>query len=96
MQPIIYIAGQVTGLPITEVQQRFAAKQLELQAQGYQIVNPTQLVPPNTEWQPAMKLCIAALLNCTHIYFLTSWKHSKGAILERTIATQLGLNIIYE
>lgn len=36
----IYIAGRVKGLPIDQVEQMFAKRQQELEAQGFEVINP--------------------------------------------------------
>jgi hypothetical protein len=43
-----------------------------------------------------MKEDISALLTCDAIYLLKNWGDSRGARIERAIALELGIKIIYE
>jgi len=95
--PKIYIAGKVTGLPIKEVTEKFKVVQKELESNGYEVVNPIEVVgDPETSWKKAMKLCIAALVQCNSIYMLPCWEQSKGATIEYNLAKALGLRILKE
>lgn len=99
MSKKIYIAGKVTGLPIAEVTMKFGRAQKELEAQGYEVVNPLQVVSEqgdgwHTDWQTAMRLCIKALMDCDGIYLLEDFDQSKGARLEQRIARELEIEII--
>ena len=90
----VYIAGKVTGLPYTEVYAKFKAKQLELEADGYEVVNPCEITPADAEWQAAMRICIKALVQCDSICLLPDWYLSDGAKVERSLALTLGLTTI--
>ena len=46
---LIYIAGKVTGLPDDQVQAKFRAAQAKLEAQGYSVINPFELVKSYNE-----------------------------------------------
>lgn len=96
-KPKIYIAGKVTGLKIEDVTEKFKSVQKELEADGYEVVNPIEVVQdPNTSWKNAMKLCIAALVQCNSIYLLPCWEDSKGAQVEYNLAKAIGLRILRE
>lgn len=93
----IYIAGKVTGLPKDEVIQKFAEAQKQFEAYGYEVVNPIEVVNDwEMEWKEAMKLCIAALMECDAIYLLNDYKESKGALLEKQIAKAMNIKNIVE
>ena len=48
----IYLAGKVTGLPIHEVTMKFGSKQKQLEAKGYEVINPLELVSKHGQgWQ---------------------------------------------
>lgn len=92
MKKRVYIAGKVTGLPIHEVTMKFGAVQKALEAQGYEVVNPLEVVGDfNCDWRTAMKKCIAALVECNIVIFLPCFTESKGATLEYQIAWGLGI-----
>ncbi|TWP31908.1 DUF4406 domain-containing protein [Apibacter muscae] len=91
----IYIAGKVTGLTYSQAYNNFKKIEDQLQANGFQVVNPMNIVPKETtSWHEAMKICIKALMECDGIYLLSNWKESSGAKLESELASKLALNFI--
>lgn len=46
-------------------------------------------------WEDYMRVCIAELVNCTHIIFLPGHEKSRGCETELYIAERLGLAIFY-
>ncbi len=104
----IYLAGKVTGLPHEQVVEKFKRKQEELEAQGFDVINPVSLleninmlradegVEPFTEWHEIMQMCICFLCGgCHEIHMLPCWQDSKGATLERDIALRVNIPIVY-
>lgn len=102
----IYIAGQITGLPYRETFDRFRRVERQLHREGHFTVNPMTAagtakvddagtVTPEG-WADYMKRDIALLLSCDAIYLMNNWKLSRGARLEQFIATELGIERIYE
>lgn len=87
----IYIAGKVTGLNYCEAFTEFKKIEKGLIAQGYEVINPLEIVPSNSSWEDAMKICIRELTSCYAIYLLPNWHQSRGAKLEARIASELGL-----
>jgi Domain of unknown function (DUF4406) len=93
---LIYIAGPMTGYKDMNFP-AFNEKEIELIFDGWHTVNPVAINPdPATPWLECMKRDLRALLMCDAIYMLRGWKDSKGASLEHHIATELGLEILYE
>lgn len=86
-----YIIGAVTGLDTEEVRNKFAAAEERLKNMGMVPVNPINFVPENLAWEPAMKMCIKALVECDAVFLLSDWQQSKGGVLEVSIARNLGL-----
>jgi hypothetical protein len=87
----VYIAGKVTGEKYAECVKKFSSRAEILRAQGYEVVNPMEIVPEGTGWKDAMKLCISELMNCDAYYMLPDWRYSKGAKIELQLALALDL-----
>ena len=92
----IYISGKISGIE-NEAPELFAKAELELQAKGFETVNPIALNHNHDKsWHSYMKEDVKALCECDVIYMLNNWTDSKGAIIEHTIAMYLGLKVQYE
>lgn len=94
----IYIAGKITGCNAYDAEQKFAKAEGMLRDCGHKPVNPMAKVSEqeNYSWADYMKEDIPLLLACDAIYLLPDWADSKGARLEKIIAEELGLEMIYE
>lgn len=90
----IYIAGKVTGEPLAECTMKFGQAQKELEALGFEVVNPLAVVGDfQSPWESAMKKCIKALVDCDGMVILPCWQDSKGAKIERQLAWDLNITI---
>lgn len=87
----VYIAGKVTGEEYENCVNKFKKRAEILRNQGYSVVNPMEIIPPNTDWRTAMKICVNELIDCEYIYMLPGWRDSKGAKLEYQLAQELDL-----
>jgi hypothetical protein len=94
----IYISGQITGLDYADAYQRFEQAEKQLKDENWdEIVNPMKLNHEHDKtWENYMLVDIKALFECDAIYMLNNWCNSKGARIERSIAIEMGLEIIYE
>lgn len=96
MKSKIYIAGPMTGIPEHNYP-AFNAAAAELQGLGWTVVNPADHGEiADFEWSDYLRLDICKLARCTDIYLLRGWPQSKGATLEYTIASALGMPIHFE
>jgi hypothetical protein len=96
MKRKIYIAGKVTGLPQDEVIEKFAIVQKEIEALGFEVINPLKVVGDwNTPWTYAMRKCIKALVDCDAVYLLPCHIHSTGAKIEFKLAFDLNIPFYY-
>jgi hypothetical protein len=97
----VYIAGPMTGYPEFNYP-AFHDAAVRLRDRGFEVVSPAELNPIDAGleineqyyavlYPSFLKRDIAALLECDHIYLLDGWEKSKGATLERHIATVLGI-----
>lgn len=92
----VYIIGKVTGMPYKECIKKFKDREAELNRAGYIAINPMRLVPKNTPWHEAMRICLAAMIQCYGVNPLDDWKDSRGGMLEMHLAQELKMNIMYK
>lgn len=90
----VYIAGKVTGLPYDEVYEKFRTCQLKLEANGYLVINPCDMISKNENWDTAMLLCLHLIQFADYITLLPDWVESKGARMEKEVATLIGLQFL--
>ena len=92
----IYISGKISGIE-NEAPELFAKAEKELQAKGFETVNPMTLNHEHDKsWHSYMKEDVKALCECDEIFMLSNWTDSKGAIIEHTIAMYLGLKVQHD
>lgn len=95
MKQKIYIAGKVTGLERSVVEKNFNTLKEYFTQKGFEVVSPIDIVTdPATEWKAAMKICIAALIDCDFIYPMSNTCDSKGAMIELDIAKALDILVL--
>ena len=87
----IYIAGQITGLPIAEARKNFAEAEAKLKAMGYETVNPMDLerYHQDKEWIDYMIESLHLLRDCDGIYLMDNYVFSNGAKIERLAAISM-------
>ncbi|HBO4545378.1 DUF4406 domain-containing protein [Pseudomonas paraeruginosa] len=91
----IYLAGPMTGLPEHNFP-AFHAEAARLRSLGYQVENPAEHgVIDGFEWADYLRLDLQKLLTCQAIALLPGWMDSKGARLEFTVATNLGMRALH-
>ena len=91
----VYIAGPMTGLPDFNYP-AFHAEAARLRAAGFEVENPADNPhPPCGSWAGYMRMAIRQISHCDAVAFLPGWNSSRGARLERRIALDLGLSVIY-
>lgn len=92
----IYISGKISGIE-KEAEAIFEKAENELLLLGYEVVNPMKIKHDHDlSWSSYMKEDLKAMLCCQAVYMLSNWQDSKGATVERQLAGQLGLKIIYQ
>lgn len=90
----VYIAGKVSGLPYSEVYIKFRTASLKLEAAGYSVINPVELVAEDADWIQAMRICISFLPHADYIYLLPDWQDSNGAKVEKQLADVLKIDVL--
>ena len=92
----LYLPAPMTGLP-NSTRPAFHAAAAALRGAGYEVINPAELDEsgPITHpdgpraWPRYMRRDIPHLCKCDALAMLPGWEQSKGARLERSIATAL-------
>jgi Domain of unknown function (DUF4406) len=95
MNRTVYVAGKITGLPKTDVRQKFDLVATQLRELGYRVVNPSPGADDNRTWDEAVRMEIKKMLECDELHMLPDWQESRGAQLERDIALRLGMEVVY-
>jgi len=87
---IIYISGPMSGYPEHNFP-AFHDAAARLRAQGYDVINPAEIEQPDLSWEACMRKDIAELMRADAIALLPGWQRSRGARMEVTIASLLGM-----
>ena len=91
---IIYISGQITGLPFHIAAGRFAIAARRLSDLGHYPVNPIYNgLPRYATWAEHMRADLAALRACEGVCMLHGWERSRGARIEYRAALKRGMPI---
>jgi hypothetical protein len=93
----VYISGKMSGLQDLGFP-AFNRAAASLRASGYEVVNPAELDAQDAgpmEWHEYLRRDITHLVTCDAIALLSNWSDSKGARLEKHIAEQLGMRVIF-
>lgn len=90
----IYIAGKISGEDLASCTMKFGKVQNELETQGFEVLNPLEIVGTwKITWEDAMKKCIAALITADAVVLLPDFKESKGAMIEEKLASDLNIRV---
>lgn len=93
----VYISGKITGLPITEAEERFKDAEELISALNLTPVNPLKNgLPRHSSWEEHMAKDIELLKQCEAIFMLENWEDSRGAKIEYDFAIGSGKTIMYE
>lgn len=95
MNKTAYVAGKISGLPKTDVRDKFRLFTRQLQEAGYIVVNPVAVHDDTRSWDDAVRCEIKKMLECDEVHLLPDWQESRGAQLERDIALRLGMQVVY-
>jgi hypothetical protein len=99
---IVFISGKYRGKDYQEIEANIQlAKQaaIELWKQGYAVICPHLNTAhfdgfcPDEVW---LEGDIEIMKRCDAVYFLNNWGQSQGSIKEHKIATDMGLELIYQ
>lgn len=89
-----YVAGPMTGLPEFNYP-AFHAEAERLRVLGFWVENPAENASPICgTWEGYLRQAIRQMLLCDGVVLLPGWENSRGAVLERHVAMQLGLVVV--
>ena len=92
-----YISGKISGLPFEQVQEKFNQAEELLHSLNIEPVNPLKNgLDRCSSWESHMIRDIEILLKCDSILMLDGWMTSKGARIEKVIAEEMDLIILFE
>ena len=81
MNRTAYVAGKITGLPKSHVQDKFSLITSQLNDMGYVVVNPQAVGDDSKTWDAAVRSDIKKMLECDEVHLLPDWQDSRGAQL---------------
>lgn len=102
---LVYISGKITG--DDNYRGKFAMAERRLSRDGYNVLNPVKeadrldrlhqaMGRAAPTWSEYMRKCLLVIRDAHEVYMLRDWQESRGARLEHHIASELGINIVYE
>lgn len=91
MKTKVYISGKVTGDP--DYRKKFAKAEKRLKEMGYDPLNPVKGEKDGKPWEYYLRRDIKKLCDCDILLLLPDWTQSKGARLERLVASRLGIKV---
>jgi hypothetical protein len=70
----------------------FMSSARALRSAGYRVLNPAETQgQPDSTWEWWMRQALAQVLRAEGVALLDGWRDSRGARLEHTVATSLGI-----
>lgn len=87
----IYLSGPISVMANFN-RAGFAEAEDALEAVGFDVVNPLSL-STETDWHTCMRMDIKALMDCDAVATLKGWERSRGARIEISLATKLGMPV---
>ena len=98
----VYLSGAISGRDRKDYLTQFADAEKHLRQQGYDVCNPTKVLPCRFLWLYKLlgyKLTLIydlwLLSRCDKIYMLSGSENSKGAFLEKVAAETFGMGMMF-
>ena len=88
----LYVIGPVTGKK-NRNEAAFEEARRKLEAAGYEVTTPLDLIPESTSWEAAMRWSVRAIVNNGYsgVAMIDGWEESKGAKLECVVSLTIGV-----
>lgn len=105
-----YIAGRIQGEDPEVVRSQFSQKQKELEALGYEVINPflrimsvniartglgMEPLKDDLNRKEIMGICLYDISQCDELHLLPDWAESPGAVMECDFADKMNMKIVY-
>ena len=87
----VFLSGSITS--DKDYKRRFYEARRRFNSQDIETFDPS-LLPAGLSHEEYMRLCIAELVTCTHIYYVNDVTTSKGSFIERIVAAGCGIEEI--
>lgn len=93
-----YNSGKISGLPYLTAYNNFLAADKQIEARGFEAVNPMvkRWPKPSAPWLMHMIVDVWKMLWCDAVYFQKNWADSRGARIEFQFALHLNKELIYQ
>ena len=98
----VYLSGPITGMDYQECVDLFADWEARMVNEGKRVLNPIKLdfyledlLERKPSRQEYLRQDLQVLLQCDEILMLPGWSNSKGAQLERRVASECGIKVTY-
>lgn len=92
-----YISGKISGLEHNQAEQRFQEAEELLHSINLKPVNPMKNgLKHCSSWNDHIVRDIELLLSCKAILMLSNWRESKGARIEKKIADEMEMVVLFE
>lgn len=93
----VYLSGAISGLELDQALANFEKAEDHMKGFGLDPVNPLfNGLERSAAWEDHMIRDIELLMGCEAIYMLSNWMDSRGARIEKCIAVEFGLKILFE
>ncbi len=93
----VYISGMITSLKHDQYRKAFKNAVTYIESKGHEAVDPSVAgTPEQHSWNYYMRKAIPQLCECDAIYMLEGYGNSRGALIEKNLAEQLDMVVMYE
>lgn len=89
---MIYIAGQITGLPHEVAYKNFESVEMLFKANGIEAINPMKLGLDHLSYEEQLAKCFEVIeRDASSLYLLSNWQKSEGAKREFQLVGNINL-----
>ncbi|MGH2569531.1 MAG: DUF7695 domain-containing protein [Bacteroidota bacterium] len=90
----VYLSGPMTSCGDFDTNvAAFGTGAAKLRERGFTVFSPPEFEVRGWTWQEYLRSDVVELVSCRMLVLLPGWECSKGAILEKSVAEQLGMPV---